>query len=136
MLTAIQKLAFFLADDPLTVDRVIEYLGTVTEDYDGSVLIKPRDPHFIKANVVRQIDRSTLRPSAVPAFVTLTPVKALSLKSLAEKFGKYKEIPAEEKAPAQIIFYLDIPGRPCTIALIGTVKDDQVIEIALRRDPR
>jgi len=136
MLAALQTLASLLARDPLTVDHVIEQLGTVTHDYGGNVLLAPRDPLFKEANVVREIDLTTLEPSNTPAHVTLTPVEPPSVETLAQTLGTYAQIPAKEKIPPQVIFYLDMPGQPYTIVLIAVVKEDRAVKITLRRDIR
>jgi hypothetical protein len=136
MLSAVKELASFLASDPLTVDQVIKHLGSLTQDYGSNVTIKPRDPKFKEAEVVREIGQTTLKSSNRPAFLSLTPVEPPTLVSLAAMFGPYKKIAAEEKNPAQVIFYLDQPGKPYTVALIGEIKADKVVRITLRRDVR
>ncbi len=136
MLAEIKELVSFLASDPLTADQVIKHLGSVTQDHGSNVTIKPRDPEFKEAGVVREIGQTDLKTSNRPALVSLTPIEPPTLVSLAAKFGPYKKIAAEEKNPAQVIFYLDQPGKPYTVALIGEVKADRVVRITLRRDVR
>lgn len=136
MLAALQALASLLARDPLTVDEVVEQLGTVTHDYGGNVLLKPRNPLFKEASVVRGIDSATLEPSNTPAHVTLTPVEPPSVNTLAQMFGAYRHIPAREKIAPQVIFYLDMPGQPYAVALIAEVREERAVKITLRRDRR
>jgi hypothetical protein len=136
MLEKIKELALFLAVDPLTADQVIEHLGKVVQDFGGNVTIQPRDPFFKTAGLVRELDMTTLKTTNRPAAVILTPTDPLTLKSLTVAFGPYQQIPAEERVPPQVIFYLDLPGRPYTVALIGEVKGNRVVRLSLRRDIR
>jgi hypothetical protein len=136
MLAALQALAALLARDPLTVDETVEQLGTVTHDYGVNVLLMPRDPLFKEANVVRGIDPATHRQSDTPAHVEVTPVEPPAVETLAEAFGTYRRVPGEEKTPNKVIFYLDMPGQPCTVALIAAVKKGRAVKITLRRDRR
>jgi hypothetical protein len=136
MLAEIKELVSFLAGDPLTADQVITRLGTMIQDHGGNVSIKPRNPLFKEADVIREIDLKTLKPSNRPAHVSLTPVDPPALDSLTKAFGAYKLIPAEEKSLPQVIFYLDQPKRPYTVALIGELKGKRVVRIILRRDIR
>ncbi len=136
MLAAIKELAYFLAGEPLTADQIIEQLGKVIQDFGGNVTIQPRDPFFKTAGLVRELDPATLKSTNRPALISLAPTDPLTLKSLAGAFGPYQQIPAEDRVPPQVIFYLDLPGRPYTVALIGEVKGNRVVRLMLRRDIR
>lgn len=134
MLAALQALAALLARDPLTVDDLIEYLGTVMQDYGANVVLRPRESAFQEASIVRGVKAVGFGPSTVPAHVTLTPVEPPTVETLAQAFGTYTRIPAEAKVPPQVIFYLDLPGQPRSVALIAEVKQGRAVRITLRRD--
>jgi hypothetical protein len=136
MIAELQELASLLSSDALTVDQVIARLGAVAQDYGPNVLITPKSPAFKEINIVRTTNLRTLEPTNIPYLLIVTPAGPLALKDLSRAFGEYKNIPAEEKVPAQAIFYLDTPGQPYTVALIAGVKNYQVIKITLRRDKR
>ena len=137
MLAALRELASVLARDPLTVDDVIAHLGgTVTHDYGANVVLAPRDPAFREASIVRGLDVATRQQSTAPAHVDLTPAELPTIETLAHAFGTYTEIPGEEKVPPQVIFYLDMPGQPYTVALIAEVKHGHAVRLTLRRDRR
>jgi hypothetical protein len=136
MLAALQALASMLARDPLTVNQVVEELGTVTHDYGANVLLTPHDPLFKEASVVRGIDLTSFEPTDTPAHVALTPVEPPTLETLIRTFGTHTRIPAEEKIPPQVIFYLDMPSQPCTVALIARIRKGRAVTLTLRRDRR
>jgi hypothetical protein len=134
MLATVRALAALLAGDPLTVDEVIAQLGAVAHDYGANVVVTPRDPAFGEASVVRGLDPTTARPSSAPAHVELTLVEPRPIEALADAFGTYREIPAEEKTPRQAIFSLDLPDRPRQVVLIAHLRQGRVVRIVLRRD--
>jgi hypothetical protein len=137
MIAALEALAALLARDPLTVDDVIAHLGPARHDYGANVVLAPRDPSFTEANVMRDLDSAARKHTATPALVTLTPAEPPAVKTLAEHFGPYHTIPAEDKGiPPQVIFYLDQPGQPRAVALIAEVRDGRAARITLRRDQR
>jgi|WetSurMetagenome_2_1015567.scaffolds.fasta_scaffold125405_1 hypothetical protein len=136
MIAVLQELASLLARDSLTVDQIIAKLGTVLHDYGSNILVTTSNLLFKEANVVREINLATLEPSNAPAHVILTPAEPVSLKILARAFGEYKNVPAKEKIPSKVIFYLEMPGQPYSVALIAEVENSRALKITLRRDVR
>lgn len=136
MIAEIQAIICLLASDPLTVDTVVRKLGTVTDNYSGNVLIKPYDPQFKEANVVREIDQTTGKHLNIPSLVDLTPLDPPKVETLVQAFGAYKRAAPNRHLPPRIIFYLNMSGRPYTITLIADIKDDRAVLIGLRRDKR
>ena len=136
MIEALELLASLLARGPLTVEEVIKQLGTVISDYKPNVLGEPSDPLFKEANVVRGIDLTSFEPSNTPVHIDLTPLHPPTIETLAQTFGKYRQIPAEEYFPERLIFYLDMPDHPYTVSLIACVRQGYAAEITLRRDIR
>jgi hypothetical protein len=136
MLAALEALASFLAHEPLTVDEVVEHLGTVSHDYSGNVLVAPHNPLFAEANVVRAIDPETRRPGEVPAHVQLTPVEAPAVETLVEAFGDYRRVRGRGKrAKPRALFSLETPQGVCKIVLIAELEKERAVRITLRRDP-
>ena len=135
MLAALQELVSLLASDPLSVDQVVAALGTIQEDLGASVAVTPASPLFREVIVARAIDLATRQPSDAPALIRLTPADRPTLEALAEAFGRYREIPPEDRGQLpQAIFYLQLPEGPCLIALIAEVREGQAVTLTLRRD--
>jgi len=136
IITALQDMASKLADGSVTVSSLIAQFGTVSQEYRGNTVLTPSDKQFRSIDVVRALDRTSRKPSDVPAHVDLEPVQAVGMETLTGAFGDYTLVPAEEKVPDQAVFYLDMPGKECKVALIAALKDDKVVRITLRRDRR
>jgi hypothetical protein len=136
MIAEIQAIMCLLASDPLTVDTVVRKLGTVTDNYSGNVLIKPYDPQFKEASVVREIDQTTGKHLNIPSLVDLTPVNPPKVETLVQAFGAYKRGAPNRHLPPRINFYLDMPGHPYKIVLGADIKGNHAIRIILRRDKR
>ena len=136
MIAELRELAALLAGDPVTADDVVTYLGAATHDYGPNVLVAPRAPQFLEANVVRDLDSRTRRPANAPAHVELTLAAAVALATLVKAFGPGKRISAGEKVPAQMIFYLALPEQPYAVALIVALKGGQATRLTLRRGRR
>ena len=136
MVKELQELAALLARDPLTINDVIEHIGSVTHDYESNVLLSPNDSHFSEAHVVRQIDLKTFEPVDTPSHVILILAEPPEVEILVQAFGEYDRFEAEEYVPPQLYFYPDMTGQPYSVALIADIEGDRVIEITIRRDNR
>lgn len=88
MIAELQSIACLLTSDPLSTDEVVGKLGSVAHDYGGNVLVRPYDPQFKEASVVREIDRTTYKPSNIPSGVGLSPVNPPPVEKLVQGFGK------------------------------------------------
>lgn len=136
MIAELKNIATLLASDPLTVQQVIAQLGAVTTDYGSNVLVAPNNPLFREAEVVRKVDLNTFDPLDTPANIHLTPVEPMPVAQLTGAFGAFHKYPARRKQLPTMVFDLDVGGQPCAVALIASIKDDQVVELTLRRDIR
>lgn len=135
MLAKVRELVSLLASDPLTVKDVAATLGTIARDDGGTVEVAPADPSLQEVTVARGIDIATRTRSDEPGFVWMVPTEALTLSSLAEAFGSYREIPREERDRLpQAIFYIKQTAAPCLVTLIADVRDGEAVSLTLRRD--
>jgi uncharacterized protein YqfB (UPF0267 family) len=131
MIESIEKVIAVVTRDPLTALEVARALGQIEQDLAGSITVKPSsDPAFTEAKVVRQFGTEAF------ASVELTLAKPLSLDALSQKFGEYHRIPAVDKLPEQVVFYVDPPGKPCTAAVIAALDGTQSRSVVIRRDIR
>lgn len=126
-----------MASEPLTVDQVVRFVGTVSESYPWDVIVKPYDPEFKEAIVGWETDSITFKSTNIPRIIDLIPVEAPKVETLAQAFGKYERIrPIHYTKPPRIIFYLDMPKHPYRIVLIADVKKGRAIKIILLREKR
>jgi hypothetical protein len=131
MIASLESVIALVTRDPLTAAEVAHALGQIEKDDPDNISVKPTtDPAFTEAHVVR------LYGSQEVTGVELTLAKPLSLDELSQKFGEYHRIPAVEKLPEQVVFYVDPPGKPCTAAVIAALEGTQSRVVMIRRDIR
>lgn len=130
MLAAIERLMTHLAHAPLTAHEVIESLGRVTEHYPGNAFVQPDDAALRSANIVLHYGTDE------PAHVELELAAPIAIADLEQAFGAYKRVMPDGKGPQQIIFYVDPPEQPCTLAVIANVEGDSSRVLMIRRDTR
>lgn len=134
MIAELQAIISLLTTDPLTVDQVVENLGTVTTNYTPNVVVKPYSSELKEASVLRRMDARTFQHINTPNSVTLKPTMPPTVETLAQAFGEYNEVISTDALPPRIIFYLDKYSKKYTIALIAYIEEGRAIQITLRRD--
>jgi hypothetical protein len=136
MFAALQSFVEWMGSDPLFVDEMIDKIGVIIEDYGPNALLKPRDSLFSAAEIVRCPGSTSLVPNNTPSHIILTPAEPPAIETLMQAFGEYQKLPNRKPFPPRVIFYLDLPGCPYTVALIAEVRQGLATKIILRRDKR
>lgn len=127
---ALDRLARELAARDSSVEEVAAALGAVDGDDGGSVRIRPSDPAFASARVVRRADGAFNH-------VEVALAEQVPADELREAFGPPSTPPRLHPGdPERLVFRIDDEALPFRAALIASLRDGAVTEVALRRDER
>jgi hypothetical protein len=140
-LGTLQRTAKLLCADPVTAAQVANAIGTITQDYGGSLqlVVRPSDAAFSEADIGREY--GTQNPSTV-GFKLANP-KSTTVAELQAAFGEYSEGPKVHfDSPTEIVFQEICRASPSlSCALIAQVDpgahgvaDGTVSKLTLRRD--
>jgi len=135
MLAALQSFVEWMGSDPLFVDEMIDKIGVIVEDYGPNVLLKPHDPLFNAADIVRRLG-PTAKATNTPSHILLTPAEPPAIEAMVQAFGEYRKLPNRKPFPPRVIFSLDLPDKPYTVAMIAEVKRGHATKITLLRERR
>lgn len=141
MIGTLQRIAKMLCTDPLSAEQVARAIGTVTQDYGGSLqlVVRPSDTAFSEADVGRQY--GTQNPSTVR--LKIADSKSMTVAELQAVFGDYSEGPRLHfDSPPEIVFpEICRASASLSCALVAQVDpgahgvaDGTVSGITLRRD--
>jgi hypothetical protein len=141
MVGTLQRIAKLLCTEPLTAVQVANAIGTISQDYGGSlqVVVRPSDAAFSEADIGREY--GTQNPSTV-GFELANP-KSTTVAQLRSAFGEYSEGPKLHfDSPTEIMFQAIWRASPSvSCALIAQVDpgahgvaDGTVSKVTLRRD--
>lgn len=129
-IAALDRLARELARSDSSVEEVATGLGTTDGDDGGSLRVRPSDPVFTTARVVRRADGAVNH-------VEVTLASPVAVDELRETFGPPATPPRLHPGDAsRLVFRLDDEALPYRAALIATLANGAVTEVALRRDER
>jgi hypothetical protein len=139
MLDVIRNLIALLSRDPLSIEEVSAYVGSVDRDPGGLMPIELRSalPGVQAASLGRNPD------NGLPELLTIefASETALTARDLRQAFGAYQRLRTDRGQPPSIILHPPAAGSRWKIALIADLRstgielDDQpVTEVTLRRN--
>jgi hypothetical protein len=129
---SLRDLAHALSVETVTVDQLVTRLGGRAVDLAGSVVVEdPTLDGVARASIVRQVH------GGEPALLTLELATPVAVDELTRAFGTPRRIrPDHVGEPAMLLYDVDVPDGPYSVALLA-MEDDRVSRrLTLRRDVR
>jgi|GEM_PF-5574246 len=126
---ALQNLIDYLASDRLTVEMIVNHLGSIEESHAGSIHIQPNIDDFSLISVVRAVD------SIYPSHLRVTLRQPIAISELTQTFGDPRSITMEEGEPYAILYDIGLSNTTYNITLLAELDAEKLVTtIILRLD--